>query len=194
MWAVVLYPSFTIPFTKSTKTTPGSQHIRQLEPTIFLWLPISCNNIDNAFFSPTFHYSPLQFREAATAKDDKELLRVMANYGMWNICYCIFYRHICACYLVWNHTASTGEDVVQALGYEVDRLESEIQKLVPGIKHVDIEAHNPEELSLRAGVLESTYIDTIDWSHLLITGSLICFQRHLICFPLVTFNCWQCKF
>jgi len=76
-----------------------------------------------------------QFREAATAKDDKELLRVMANYG---------------------------EDVVQALGYEVDRLESEIQKLVPGIKHVDIEAHNPEEISLRAGVLESTYIDTID--------------------------------
>jgi len=56
----------------------------------------------------------------------------------------------------------TGEDVVQALGYEVDRLESEIQKLVPGIKHVDIEAHNPEEISLRAGVLESTYIDTID--------------------------------
>jgi len=58
--------------------------------------------------------------------------------------------------------ANYGEDVVQALGYEVDRLESEIQKLVPGIKHVDIEAHNPEELSLRAGVLESTYIDTID--------------------------------
>ena len=140
------------------------------------------------FFSPTFHYSPLQFREAATAKDDKELLRVMANYGMWNICCCIFYRHIYACYLVWNHTASTGEDVVQALGYEVDRLESEIQKLVPGIKHVDIEAHNPEELSLRAGVLESTYIDTIDWSHLLITASWICFQRHLVCFPLVTFQ------
>lgn len=30
-----------------------------------------------------------------------------------------------------------------ALGSEVDRLESEIQKLVPGIRHVDIEAHNP---------------------------------------------------
>jgi zinc transporter 9 len=42
---------------------------------------------------------------------------------------------------------------VEALGYEVDRLESEIQKLVPGIKHVDIEAHNPEGLSLRAEVL-----------------------------------------
>ncbi|XP_066348599.1 metal tolerance protein C4-like isoform X2 [Miscanthus floridulus] len=67
-----------------------------------------------------------QFREAAMSKDDTELLRVMANYG---------------------------EDVVEALGYEVDRLESEIQKLVPGIKHVDIEAHNPEGLSLRAEVL-----------------------------------------
>nr|CAB3486625.1 unnamed protein product [Digitaria exilis] len=64
-----------------------------------------------------------EFREAAMSKDDTELLRVMANYG---------------------------EDVVEALGYEVDRLESEIQKLVPGIKHVDIEAHNPEGLSLRA--------------------------------------------
>ncbi|KAF8688274.1 hypothetical protein HU200_042327 [Digitaria exilis] len=64
-----------------------------------------------------------QFREAAMSKDDTELLRVMANYG---------------------------EDVVEALGYEVDRLESEIQKLVPGIKHVDIEAHNPEGLPLRS--------------------------------------------
>nr|CAB3484095.1 unnamed protein product [Digitaria exilis] len=63
------------------------------------------------------------FREAAMSKDDTELLRVMANYG---------------------------EDVVEALGYEVDRLESEIQKLVPGIKHVDIEAHNPEGLPLRS--------------------------------------------
>ncbi|KAJ4793996.1 Metal tolerance protein C4 [Rhynchospora pubera] len=58
-----------------------------------------------------------QFREAAQCKDDSALLRVMANYG---------------------------EDVVEALGFEVDRLESEIQKLVPGIRHVDIEAHNPE--------------------------------------------------
>ncbi|CAN6227568.1 unnamed protein product [Urochloa humidicola] len=57
------------------------------------------------------------------SKDDAELLQVMANYG---------------------------EDVVEALGYEVDRLESEIKKLVPGIRHVDIEAHNPEGLALRA--------------------------------------------
>ncbi|CAM0904982.1 unnamed protein product [Alopecurus aequalis] len=60
-----------------------------------------------------------QFREASLNKDDAELRKVMANYG---------------------------EGVVDALGYEVDRLESEIQKIVPGIRHVDIEAHNPEGL------------------------------------------------
>lgn len=37
-----------------------------------------------------------------------------------------------------------GEEVVAALGGEVDRLEREIQKVVPGIRHVDIEAHNPK--------------------------------------------------
>ena len=36
-----------------------------------------------------------------------------------------------------------GEEVVSALGSEVDRLEREIQRLVPGIRHVDIETHNP---------------------------------------------------
>lgn len=36
-----------------------------------------------------------------------------------------------------------GEEVVTALGSEVDRLEKEIQEIVPGIRHVDIEAHNP---------------------------------------------------
>lgn len=40
-----------------------------------------------------------------------------------------------------------GEEVVTALGSEVDRLEKEIQELVPGIRHVDIEAHNPIDLS-----------------------------------------------
>ncbi|CAM6089164.1 unnamed protein product [Calypogeia fissa] len=39
--------------------------------------------------------------------------------------------------------AAYGEEVVSALGGEVDRLEREIQKVVPGIRHVDIEAHNP---------------------------------------------------
>ncbi|KAL9388244.1 hypothetical protein Peur_016849 [Populus x canadensis] len=57
-----------------------------------------------------------QFREAAKEKDDAALLKIMSNYG---------------------------EEVVTALGSEVDRLEKEIQELVPGIRHVDIEAHNP---------------------------------------------------
>ncbi|KAF3430969.1 hypothetical protein FNV43_RR25699 [Rhamnella rubrinervis] len=61
-----------------------------------------------------------QFREAAKEKTDDALLKVMSNYG---------------------------EEVVVALGSEVDRLENEIQQLVPGIRHVDIEAHNPIELS-----------------------------------------------
>ncbi|KAK1267864.1 Metal tolerance protein C4 [Acorus gramineus] len=58
-----------------------------------------------------------QFREASQSKDDAALLKTMAGYG---------------------------EEVVEALGSEVDRLEKEIQKLVPGIRHVDIEAHNPK--------------------------------------------------
>lgn len=57
-----------------------------------------------------------QFREAAKGKDDSAMLKVMSNYG---------------------------EEVVTALGSEVDRLEKEIQEIVPGIRHVDIEAHNP---------------------------------------------------
>lgn len=46
------------------------------------------------------------------------------------------------CYYIFFHV--TGEEVVEALGSEVDRLEKEIQKIVPGIRHVDIEAHNPK--------------------------------------------------
>ncbi|KAL8458849.1 hypothetical protein ACS0TY_036380 [Phlomoides rotata] len=57
-----------------------------------------------------------QFREASKGKDDSALLKIMSNYG---------------------------EEVVTALGSEVDRLEKEIQEIVPGIRHVDIEAHNP---------------------------------------------------
>lgn len=62
-----------------------------------------------------------QFREAAKLSDDAALTNIMSNYG---------------------------EEVVTALGSEVDRLEKEIQNLVPGIRHVDIEAHNPTESSL----------------------------------------------
>ncbi|KAI4387106.1 hypothetical protein MLD38_004964 [Melastoma candidum] len=57
-----------------------------------------------------------QFREAAKEEGDGALVKVMSCYG---------------------------EEVVTALGSEVDRLEKEIQELVPGIRHVDIEAHNP---------------------------------------------------
>lgn len=57
-----------------------------------------------------------QFREAANENGDSAMFKVMANYG---------------------------EEVVTALGSEVDRLEKEIQEIVPGIRHVDIEAHNP---------------------------------------------------
>ncbi|XP_058728789.1 metal tolerance protein C4 [Vicia villosa] len=62
-----------------------------------------------------------QFRDATMLKDDSALTKIMSNYG---------------------------EEVVTALGSEVDRLEKEIQNLVPGIRHVDIEAHNPTESSL----------------------------------------------
>ncbi|XP_077236803.1 metal tolerance protein C4-like [Tasmannia lanceolata] len=58
-----------------------------------------------------------QFREAAKHKGDSALLKAMSCYG---------------------------EEVVTALGSEVDRLEKEIQLIVPGIRHVDIEAHNPK--------------------------------------------------
>ncbi|KAJ9537565.1 hypothetical protein OSB04_030298, partial [Centaurea solstitialis] len=57
-----------------------------------------------------------KFKDAAKEKDDTEMLKVMSFYG---------------------------EEVVTALGSEVDRLEKEIQEIVPGIRHVDIEAHNP---------------------------------------------------
>lgn len=59
-----------------------------------------------------------KFRDSAKCDDDSELFKAMANYG---------------------------EGLVEALGGEVDRLETEIQKIVPGIRHVDIEAHNPSE-------------------------------------------------
>jgi len=52
---------------------------------------------------------------------------------------------IITCLPLW---VVAGEEVVTALGSEVDRLEKEIQNLVPGIRHVDIEAHNPTESSL----------------------------------------------
>ena len=37
--------------------------------------------------------------------------------------------------LVW----SVGKDMVGALGAEVDRLETEVRELVPGLRHIDLE-------------------------------------------------------
>ncbi|KAK3219093.1 hypothetical protein Dsin_013063 [Dipteronia sinensis] len=61
-----------------------------------------------------------QFRKAARQKDDYALVKTMSDYG---------------------------EELVTALGSEVDRLEREIREINPGIRHVDIEVHNPADLS-----------------------------------------------
>eukprot|EP00898_Chlorokybus_atmophyticus_P003149 jgi/Chlat1/3835/Chrsp26S08839 len=61
------------------------------------------------------YYSRMQMRDATAAKDDAALERLVKEYG---------------------------EAMVTALGDEVDRLEREIQRLVPGITHVDIETHS----------------------------------------------------
>lgn len=69
----------------------------------------------------------------------------MSNYGMhcnvW-LKLSVWLKHIKQLGVL-----GAGEEVVTALGSEVDRLEKEIQELVPGIRHVDIEAHNPIDLS-----------------------------------------------
>ncbi|KAI9084543.1 hypothetical protein K1719_033531 [Acacia pycnantha] len=57
-----------------------------------------------------------KFDEVAAEKDQASQLKFLSDYGT---------------------------EIVVALGSEVDRLEQEIQNLVPGIRHVDIEAHNP---------------------------------------------------
>lgn len=49
---------------------------------------------------------------------------------------------------IWVRHDVAGEEVVTALGSEVIRLEKQIRELVPGIQHVDIEAHNPMDQSL----------------------------------------------
>eukprot|EP00897_Mesotaenium_endlicherianum_P010658 jgi/Mesen1/9620/ME000659S08985 len=55
-------------------------------------------------------------RAAVTSGNDADLDRVLSSYG---------------------------EDLMTALGGEVDRLETKIKTLLPQIRHVDIEAHNP---------------------------------------------------
>jgi len=74
----------------------------------------------------------------------------MLRYGLWNE---HLFKHIMSSLVLFMALNSllimAGEGVVVALGTEVDRLESEIQKIVPGIRHVDIEAHNPEILAAK---------------------------------------------
>ncbi|KAK4394992.1 Metal tolerance protein C4 [Sesamum angolense] len=80
-----------------------------------------------------------QFREAAKEKDNSALLKVMANYGT----VCSIASFLSYYSARTKSCVLAGEEVVTALGSEVDRLEKEIQEIVPGIRHVDIEAHNP---------------------------------------------------
>lgn len=66
----------------------------------------------------------------------------MSGYGM-NLLEWLAQVTIWTCIVITLNMYIVGEEVVTALGSEVDRLEMEIQELVPGIRHVDIEAHNP---------------------------------------------------
>eukprot|EP00850_Spirogloea_muscicola_P014197 SM000100S09424 [mRNA] locus=s100:235772:239124:- [translate_table: standard] len=70
-----------------------------------------------------------QVRSAVLKSGDEELDQVMAHYG---------------------------EEVVTALGSEVDRLEKEIKGLVPEVLHVDIETSNPRA----PPPYERVYVDT----------------------------------
>lgn len=91
-----------------------------------------------------------QFREAAKRGDDSAMLNVMSNYGMSQVLLLVDLSQFYAQSQKLNLSLIivAGEEVVTALGSEVDRLEKEIQELVPGIQHVDIEAHNPIDQSL----------------------------------------------
>uniref|UniRef100_A0A2N9J3L3 Cation efflux protein transmembrane domain-containing protein n=1 Tax=Fagus sylvatica TaxID=28930 RepID=A0A2N9J3L3_FAGSY len=98
------------------KRTAGDEWARQMPLDSTNMLYHGCNAKCGPIVPQTIcDLVPQQFREAGK-EDDTALLKIMSNYG---------------------------EEVVTALGSEVDRLEKEIQELVPGIRHVDIEAHNP---------------------------------------------------
>ena len=91
-----------------------------------------------------------QFREAAKRGDDSAMLNVMSNYGMRQV---LLLMDLSQCYaqsqkLNLSLIIVAGEEVVTALGSEVERLEKEIQELVPGIRHVNIEEHIPIDQSL----------------------------------------------
>ncbi|KAL0341759.1 UNVERIFIED_CONTAM: Metal tolerance protein C4 [Sesamum calycinum] len=70
-----------------------------------------------------------QFREAAKEKDNSALLKVMANYGT----VCSIASFLSYYSARTKSCVLAGEEVVTALGSEVDRLEKEIQEIVPGL-------------------------------------------------------------
>ncbi len=122
----------------------------------------------------------LQFLEAAKDSDSGALDRVMASYGkhllkisvlqscIGKICYfpCHVLEALCISqYLILCYA---GEEVVAAVGSEIDRLEKEIQRIVPAILHVDIEAHNPNGPVPREKFYLYRYL------HFLVTSLLLC--------------------
>ncbi|TQD80627.1 hypothetical protein C1H46_033806 [Malus baccata] len=83
-----------------------------------------------------------QFREAAKEKDDTALLKMMSNYG---------------------------EEVVTALGSEVDRLETEIQALVPVVKAATVRNHEisiQDKAAVVLAVLEKQWVIGSDQANL----------------------------
>ncbi len=122
----------------------------------------------------------LQFLEAAKDSDSGALDRVMASYGkhllkisflqscIGKICYFPCHSLEALCISEYLILCYAGEEVVAAVGSEIDRLEKEIQRIVPAILHVDIEAHNPNGPVPREKFYLYRYL------HFLVTSLLLC--------------------
>jgi hypothetical protein len=122
----------------------------------------------------------LQFLEAAKDSDSGALDRVMASYGkhllkisvlqscVSKICYFPCHGMEALCISEYLILCYAGEEVVAAVGSEIDRLEKEIQRIVPAILHVDIEAHNPNGPVPREKFYLYRYL------HSLVTSLLLC--------------------
>jgi hypothetical protein len=122
----------------------------------------------------------LQFLEAAKDSDSGALDRVMASYGkhllkisVLQSCVSKIFYFPChgleaLCISEYLILCYAGEEVVAAVGSEIDRLEKEIQRIVPAILHVDIEAHNPNGPVPREKFYLYRYL------HSLVTSLLLC--------------------
>jgi hypothetical protein len=122
----------------------------------------------------------LQFLEAAKDSDSGALDRVMASYGkhllkisvlqscIGKVCYFPCHGLEALCISEYLILCYAGEEVVAAVGSEIDRLEKEIQRIVPAILHVDIEAHNPNGPVPREKFYLYRYL------HFLVTSLLLC--------------------